>query len=594
MMLPPPFVLIVAAGLAALALGALALAAFEFGRRSGARAVAAELTSRAELAEDRAALLEAAAARDLAEVEAYAIAARADAERTTLALLERAEELEAQFRSVKSSVDGASEAAMAADARAAAAEARIVSLTETSSAAVAAAEEQARQTVAAAEASAQRAAEHADLQARTLIALAEASAREALERTQDLSRAAVEEAEETALAATMRAQDAERHLADALLALVESRKAAAAETARAEAEQAALHAQVEGLREARRADAEAWASTARQLEASRSREADLQARRDALTALARRVARQDEPEVLEAAAAELLAATLHVDLAGVFDLDAENKRAVLRAGAGWRPEQLDVAVMHVMEGGLAARALEADAPVVVEQALAETRFLVPPVLVAERVVCGVTVRIPGLPHPAGVLGVYAREERSFSEADTAFIAAVAAQLGTVAARRRAAQAQRLAELRTTLVLETVEDALLLADQRGRVVAASGSAETFFAAEPRGLSGRPLSEMLESIDERSFDLTQALAKEWAHPNGGVRGWLVARRGDASLVPARIWAGVRKREGTGHVLLRLTAASQPESTERAPEAQAAWQTAGNPALPSAWVPGRASNG
>ena len=569
-MLPPPFLLAIAAGLAALALGALALATFELGRRSGARAAAKHWSPRAERAEYRAARLEVTASRERAQLEARAAAAQADAERTTRALLERAEEVDAQFRSVKADLDMVSDAVVAADSRAAAAEARLVAVTEESRAAAAAAEETVREAI-----------RGAEDQARALVELAEASARETVERTQESSRAAVEQAEATAQAAVQRADEpgrtataravaAERNLSDALMALVHFRKEADAATERAAAERAELHAQVEGLLEARRADAAAWASTARLLEASEARESNLRARRDALTALARRVARQEDPAVLEEAAAALLAATLHVDLAGVFDLDVERQRAVLHAGAGWRPEQIGRAVMHVMEGGLAACALETDAPVVVEQAQSETRFLIPPLLAAERVVSGVTARIPGEPHQAGVLGVYTRAERVFTEADAAFVAAIASQLGAVAARRRAAQAQRLAELRTALVLETVEDALLVADQRGRVLAASQSAESFFGAPPRGLAGRALTEMLESIDEESFDLARALALEWANPNGGVRGWLVARRGDDSLVPARVWAGVRQREGTGHVLLRLTAASQQETAERAPAA------------------------
>jgi hypothetical protein len=52
---PPPFVLAIAAGLAALARGALVLATFELDRRSAARATAKHLSSRAEQAEDRAA-----------------------------------------------------------------------------------------------------------------------------------------------------------------------------------------------------------------------------------------------------------------------------------------------------------------------------------------------------------------------------------------------------------------------------------------------------------------------------------------------------------------------------------------------------------
>jgi GAF domain-containing protein len=341
------------------------------------------------------------------------------------------------------------------------------------------------------------------------------------------ARLASREAEMAGKLAVTRADLAECRAASASAALTASAELAAL-TEDVELVRAACHNAVSALAVATHESAEANGLTATWRE-----------RQEALSAFAHALAEDRDPQSLEGEAACVLAELLGADLVGVFALESDGARAWLRAGAGWRPDQIGQLGMYIGEGTLAAHAVAAGAPVVVERALEETRFMVPPVLVTEGAVTCAIVRIPGAPLPVGLLCVCTRTERSFSAEDTAFMVAVAAHLGVVAVRSRDLEALRVRE---ETFRNAVAEPVMVADETGRVMDASASCERIFEASPRSLQGRALQDLLMPHRDPGFDLWAALLQERARPNGGVKREMAARRFDEAIAPVRVRARV----------------------------------------------------
>jgi len=344
------------------------------------------------------------------------------------------------------------------------------------------------------------------------------------------ARLASKEAEMAGKLAVTRADLAECRAASASAALTASAELAAL-TEDVEMVRAACHNAVSALAVATLESAEANGLTATWRE-----------RQEALSAFAHALAEDRDPRSLEGEAACVLAELLGADIVGVFALESDGGRAWLRAGAGWRPDQIGQLGMYIGEGTLAAHAVAAGAPVVVERALEETRFMVPPVLVTEGAVTCAIVRIPGVPLPVGLLCVCTRTERSFSAEDTAFMVAVAAHLGVVAVRSRDIEALRVATVREETFRNAVAEPVMVADETGRVMDASASCERIFEASSHALQGRALQDLLVPHRDPGFDLWAALLQERARPNGGVKREMAARRLDEVIAPVRVQAHV----------------------------------------------------
>jgi GAF domain-containing protein len=329
--------------------------------------------------------------------------------------------------------------------------------------------------------------------------------------------------------------------------LAECRAASASAALTASAELAALTEDVEMVRAACHNAVSALAVATIESAEANGLTATWRARQEALSAFAHALAEDRDPRLLEGEAACVLAELLGADLVGVFALEPDGARASLRAGAGWRPDQIGQLGMHIGEGTLAAHAVAADAPVVVERALEETRFMVPPVLVTEGAVTCAIVRIPGVPLPVGLLCVCTRAERTFSAEDTAFMVAVAAHLGVVAVRSRDIEALRVATLREETFRNAVGEPVMVADETGRVLDASASCERIFEASPHALQGRAIQDLLMPHRDPGFDLWAALLQERARPNGGVKREMAARRFDEAIAPVRVRARVSWSRG-----------------------------------------------
>ena len=150
---------------------------------------------------------------------------------------------------------------------------------------------------------------------------------------------------------------------------------------------------------------------------------------------------------LLAAAAALVSQILDVPYAKVLELAQDGEALLLRAGVGWHAGCVGHATVGVGTESQAGHTLQHNAPVVVEDLRAETRFRGHTLLHDHGVVSGVTVVIPSQQRPFGVLGAHSDRPRTFTQDDIHFLQAVAHILGTAIDRDRAEvtlrQSQRL-------------------------------------------------------------------------------------------------------------------------------------------------------
>jgi len=149
--------------------------------------------------------------------------------------------------------------------------------------------------------------------------------------------------------------------------------------------------------------------------------------------------------VLDRAVA-LVAATLDVDLAEVFELSSGGDALALRAAVGFR--EADVGSALIDAPAPAALAGDGGGTTALEAFAGDERFAAS-LLGQEGAVAGLTVAVPAIGGgpPFGVLGAHVRTRRKFSRDDRNFLHAVANVVASAAARTRMDEQLRAAEAR---------------------------------------------------------------------------------------------------------------------------------------------------
>jgi signal transduction histidine kinase/PAS domain-containing protein len=154
---------------------------------------------------------------------------------------------------------------------------------------------------------------------------------------------------------------------------------------------------------------------------------------------------------------ELVAETLGVEYCKVLELLPEGTALRLRAGVGWQEGLVGQATVSTKGDSQAGFTLLSNAPVIVEDLRAETRFHGPSLLLDHGVVSGMSVIIHGPGRPYGVLGAYTTTRRTFTTDDINFLQSVAHVLTTALHREHIEenlrrghlqQAERLASIGT--------------------------------------------------------------------------------------------------------------------------------------------------
>ncbi|MFQ5571965.1 MAG: PAS domain S-box protein [Rhodothermales bacterium] len=168
-------------------------------------------------------------------------------------------------------------------------------------------------------------------------------------------------------------------------------------------------------------------------------------------------------------AVEATASALDVEFCKVLERLPGEDGLLLRAGVGWKEGLVGQAVIEAGANSQPWYTLRSEAPVVIEDFRAETRFNMPPLLKEHDVISGVGVVIQGHEAPYGLLGAHTARPHTFHEDDINFLQAVANVLA--AAIERYSSEEKLLRERNfvSAILDTAGALVVVLDAEGDIV-----------------------------------------------------------------------------------------------------------------------------
>ncbi len=189
-------------------------------------------------------------------------------------------------------------------------------------------------------------------------------------------------------------------------------------------------------------------------------EAELRARvrqQRTVAELGQRALASTDLALLMTEAVTLAAQILEAEIAGIFELTPAKDGLVLTAGLGWSAGLVGQTTLELEADYPAGYALLANQPVIIEYLPTDGRFSLATLLYQHRVVSGLSLVIQGHQGPRGVLEVYTRRRRRFTEDDLHFLQAIANILSMAMERAWNETQLRAAALEQAALLREIHD-----------------------------------------------------------------------------------------------------------------------------------------
>ncbi|WIV68394.1 PAS domain S-box protein [Natrialbaceae archaeon AArc-T1-2] len=202
--------------------------------------------------------------------------------------------------------------------------------------------------------------------------------------------------------------------------------------------------------------------------------------------LGQRALETDDLDRLISDTADAVAETFDADCAAVFELCPRGENAVLEGGVGWRDGLVGEATVPATDDSQVGQTLRSETPVIVDDLSAEERFSDASFFASHDVVSAVSVTVGPGDDPWGVLGVYTRDQRTFTEHDATFVRNVANVLASAIEREH-----ELEELHGR-----ISDAFYSLDTDWRITYANDRARELIDVEGDGLVGKRVWETFE--------------------------------------------------------------------------------------------------
>ncbi len=196
-------------------------------------------------------------------------------------------------------------------------------------------------------------------------------------------------------------------------------------------------------------------------------------------------------DVLFKKAVSFVSDVLGTRYAEVLEYRVEAKQLFLREGVGWKDGWVGKQSVPDGPGSQGGYTLIQTEPVVSEDIHHETRFSPPTLLKEHGVVSGLTVAIPGVGGPFGVLGVQHDVPHTFTRDDTHFMEAMANVLAAAIQRKRDESALYIVHEQMRAVTESARDAIVMIDHQGNVSFWNPAAETIFGYRRDEVIGKNL-------------------------------------------------------------------------------------------------------
>ncbi len=133
--------------------------------------------------------------------------------------------------------------------------------------------------------------------------------------------------------------------------------------------------------------------------------------------------------------------------------------------------------------------------VCVEQYGTESRFSPPDRDCFREFRSGMSVRIPGAQHPKGIIAVFDREPRSYSEHEQAFLKTVANMLAGALSREENESELMESEARSMAILDTAVDGIITIDVRGSITLFNQAAQQIFGYREEEVLGENISILM---------------------------------------------------------------------------------------------------
>jgi PAS domain S-box-containing protein len=182
----------------------------------------------------------------------------------------------------------------------------------------------------------------------------------------------------------------------------------------------------------------------------------------------------DDIEEMTAEASRLVAETLEIECATVFEFDPEVEKLHLRHGVGRQPEAAASRTITANDCSPAGRSLYSDGPVVVESFEEESRFSSAGLRSDDDAASGIWTSIGSPEEPWGVLEVLDADSRTFSDEEIDFVETVSNMLATAIERSQGVrqleeQRERLAALNSLYeVVQGVSEAVIERSSREEI------------------------------------------------------------------------------------------------------------------------------
>jgi signal transduction histidine kinase len=213
---------------------------------------------------------------------------------------------------------------------------------------------------------------------------------------------------------------------------------------------------------------------------------------DAINTVAATVSQSLDLDVVLEIALSAVLKVVHVEAAGISLIEEETGELVLRAQRGWSQDFVNMPMRIPGGQGISGQVIAED-DVVVTGNLAGDERLAFPAFGDEPILAQALAPMHARGKVIGILSVMSYSPYQFQEEEIAVLRAVADQVGVAIDNARLFETTRQQESRLSAILNSVADAIIAVDNRGRINLINHAAAVLFDIDAKAILGVPLCE-----------------------------------------------------------------------------------------------------